>query len=377
MKDRAIVILGGYGTAGRLIALWLLRKTDAKLVIAGRDIEHAEIFAGELNSEFPGERARAEKVDASDPRQLRRSFHDARMVLVASSTSMFTDVIVGAALDSQIDYIDIQYSSSKVAYLKSISRRIEELGLCFITDGGFHPGLPGVMVRWAGNEFDKIEKAVVTSLIRIDWKRLDVGKATIEELLTGIEDYDSSAFIEGRWRKPSFFSSSGYLREDFGAPFGKRYCAPMFLEEMRSLPELYPSLRNAGFYVGGFNWFVDYFVFPVAMVAMKLWPQFSMRASSALMRFGVRRFSRPPYATILKLDAAGLKDGRARELEATLSHEDGYVLTALPIVASLMQYLDGSIRKPGLFTQASIVDPARLIGDMTAMGAVWKVRWKT
>ncbi len=125
------------------------------------------------------------------------------------------------------------------------------------TTGGFHPGLPGVMVRWAANEFDLIEKAIVSSLIRLDWKRLDVGMATVEELLAEMRDYDSSAFVDGKWKKASPFTIRDYLSEDFGPPFGRKYCAPMFLEEMRPFPELYRSLKSAGFYVGGFNWFVD------------------------------------------------------------------------------------------------------------------------
>jgi hypothetical protein len=52
----------------------------------------------------------------------------------------------------------------------------------------------------------------------------------------------------------------------------------------------------------------------------------------------------------------------------TLSHPDGYQFTAIPVAACLLQYLDGSIRKPGLWTQANLVDPARFFRDVERMG---------
>jgi saccharopine dehydrogenase (NAD+, L-lysine-forming) len=44
------------------------------------------------------------------------------------------------------------------------------------------------------------------------------------------------------------------------------------------------------------------------------------------------------------------------------------MFTAIPVVACLLQVLDDSARKPGLWTQAHIVEPARLVRDMQRMG---------
>jgi hypothetical protein len=56
-----------------------------------------------------------------------------------------------------------------------------------------------------------------------------------------------------------------------------------------------------------------------------------------------------------------------------LEHKDEYLLTAAPTVACLLQYLDGSIRKPGLWFQANVVEPNRFFEDMARMGLPLKV----
>jgi len=368
MTDKVFLILGGYGNTGRLITRLLLQETDVRLVIAGRNIEKAKTTAAEFNRDFPGERVTPGYADASDVASLKTVFQGVDLVVVASSTVKFTRQVAKTALEENLDYLDVLFSTKKIAVLKSMSTEIEMACRCFITDGGFHPGLPAALVRYAALGFDRLEKAQVGSVIKQDWKGLAVENATMDELLEELNDFQMVFYKGGQWKKASLVSTADYLKMDFGREFGMQWCAPMLLEEMRTLPELFPSLQETGFFVGGFNWFVDWVVMPLALAALKISPRRSLRPMGKLMRWGLNVFSKPPYATMLKVEASGLKDGAARARQVTIYHPDGYVFTAVPVVACLLQYLDGSFQKPGLWTQALIVDPTRLMKDMERLG---------
>lgn len=295
-------------------------------------------------------------------------FNGVDIVVVASSTTQYTQQIASSALVAGVDYLDIQYSPQKVAVLHSMAGQIQQAGRCFITDGGFHPGLPAWMVRYAAQSFDQLETARVGSVIKENWKHLQVEESTVIELVELFNDFEMLTFKAGTWKKANMLSTADFIRMDFGGAFGRQYCAPMMLEEMRALPAMFPTLTHTGFYVGSFNWFTDWVIVPIAMIAMKLNPKAAVKPMGQWMYWGLKTFSKPPYGTLLRVEATGTRDGETKRMAVTVSHPDGYLFTAIPVAACLLQYLDGSIATPGLWLQALAVEPARFMRDMQRMG---------
>lgn len=372
MAYRKLLILGGYGTTGRLLAAYLLQETELELVLAGRTRSKAEAVAARLNAAFPGSRVSTAYADAATVDSLREPFAAVDAVVVASSTAAHARTVAGAALVARSDYLDVQYAAAKTQALHQLGPAIREAGCCFVTDGGFHPGLPAALVRHMAPCFDRLEKANVASVIKIDWSALQLSETTMIEFVQEFLDFQALVLRQGQWQQLGLLAMMMPRTFDFGDIFGRSYCVPMFLEELRALPTLFPGLQETGFYVGGFNWFADWFISPLVVAGLKVAPRRGLRPLARLFHWSLKAFSRPPYGTLLKVDAEGIKEGKPQQKALSLYHEDGYHLTAIPVVATILQLLDGSARKPGLFYQAHIVEPARLLTDMARMGVTVK-----
>lgn len=368
MPTKSILILGGYGNTGLAIARLLLKWTDAKLALAGRSQSRAVETAAELNAEYEDIRVSGIKVDAASEKELKRALVGVDLLVVASSTAKYAHEVALATLASGVDYLDIQYSTAKLRTLQALADEIEQEGRCFITDGGFHPGLPAALVRYAADNIGQLERAVVGCALKVDWEGYSVGDETAEEFVSEMLEYQSLMCRDGQWRKASMWRLKDFLRLDYGEPFGRLYAMPMMLEEMRALPEMIPSLKETSFCITGFNWFVDWVVFPIGMLAMKLGPESIRRPVGRLTFRSMDKFSKPPYGIVLQLEASGQHAGQPKELMLRITHEDGYFLTAAPTVACIRQYLDGSALKPGLHFMAHIMDPARMLKDIEQMG---------
>ena len=370
---QSVLILGGYGVTGGLLARLLLRESAVEVILAGRSLAKAEAAAAALAGVFGEGRASARAADAADPASLDAAFGGVDLVAVCSSTLEHVYTVANAALRAGADYFDLQLSTAKkFAALERLRGQIEVEGRCFITDGGIHPGLSAALIRALEPAFGRLERADAAGLLRADWKAYDVSPVTVEELIAEFKDYRVEALRDGAWTKVAWRAAQ--RRVDFGPYFGTYPCYLMYLEELRRLPGVIPGLRDCGFYVSGFNRVVDLVLMPLGMVVMKVAPTRLGPPYSRLLVWGLRAFQKPPFGVVWQVDADGTApeagDVGARPLNVRLRliHEDGYFLTAAAAAACLLQYLDGSIRIPGVHLQALAVEPRRFLDDLQRLG---------
>ena len=279
-----IVILGGYGYAGRLLAAHLLERSGAEIVLAGRHLEKAQAYAEKLNAGFrqtspvytgpqpAGERVSAVRADAASMQDLRLALAGADLLVVAAPVTQHADTVVHAALGAGVDYLDIQLSAQKLALLRSLAPEIERSGRCFITEAGFHPGLPAAMVRAAAAQLDRLDAAIVGGYLNIG--RQTPYSEAVDELMEAFVDYQAQVFKDGSWTKPGSWSTR---RIDFGREIGERRCVSMFFEELRDLPVMIPTLRETGFYISETHWLVDWVITAIVFAGLKIAPRRGIR----------------------------------------------------------------------------------------------------
>ncbi|HOE41472.1 MAG TPA: saccharopine dehydrogenase NADP-binding domain-containing protein [Rhodoferax sp.] len=368
MRPQKLLILGGYGNAGLAIARLLAKVGDLQIVLAGRRIQCAANAARQMDAEFGTDRFSGLEVNAANRDSLLAAFRQVDLVIVAASTIEHTKVVAEAALEAGIDYLDVQISvKAKHQALESLRERIRTAELCFITDGGFRPGIPAAMVRYAARQMPGLESAAVASAFQVNWRDRAFSSSSAVEFTDELKSFSPRVLKDGVWQSASL---RAYPQVDFGPPFGIKYCAPMFMEEFRELPDLIPTLRNTGFYSSGLGGFVDYILIPLAFGLLALSPEGSRHWIGRLMEWGLKHTTHPPYGAVLQMDARGPKCA----LRMTVSHADAYLVTAAPTVACLLQYFDGSLRKPGLWKQATLVEPVQFFDDLTRLGLDVKVQ---
>lgn len=353
-----IFILGGYGGTGKPLARHLLKQTDARLILAGRKLDKAKAFVDELNDP----RVTPARVDASDPASLASSLHGVDICLVAAPTTAHTGQVARACLNAGVDYLDVQFGDAKNASLHALEPEILKSGRCFVTEAGYHPGLPSALVRYAATHLDSVESALTAGYINMAPAPYT---EAVDELMEAFKGFDGRVFKNGAWTKRGKYEIRKF---DFGAGIGEKTCYSMFFEELRGLPEMFPTLKETGFYIASTNLLVDALITPLVMLGLKLFPKRGIRPLGKVVWWSMFGSSRPPYRLVLSAQVKGHRNGEPAKVKVSIEHSDGYELTAIPVVALIQQYLDGSARKPGLWMMGHLAEPVRLMRDMKAMG---------
>jgi len=352
-----IGILGGTGQAGRRIARLLARETECDIALLGRDKTKLERTRQEI-AEATGKKCLCVVCDASKPSDVSAALAGMDLLIIALSSAAHLENILNAAIDAHVDCLDILLSSAeKHALLKSKRDAILKSGICYITDGGYHPGLPAAMVRWAENVCPGLTRAEVYGVFSVDWASVPTAHETMVDFVRELSRMKGETFSGGKWIQN--WNNIKYLNIQ---KTGRKIFYPMELDEMRLLPGTLPRLRDLGFFIAGFGLMIDWVVMPTVLVAVKIVPAalpwIARYFDRALKRFGGKR------------NAADLwlrGEGASGKIALRLSYPDAYEFTALPVVACVKQYLDAD-KRAGVWHQAHYVVPARFFDDLKNMG---------
>jgi hypothetical protein len=193
-----IAILGGYGNTGLRLARILATSGHAGVMLLGRDDARLRAAADRV-----GREARRQvtwrAADASSGPSLRAALEGASLLVVASSTTAHAATVARTALEAGVDYLDTRLSiRTKHGALEALRPAVEKRGLCFITDGGFHPGVPGATVRYAALRLPSLTTANVGGSFNLPWASVGFSADSQAEFVAELRDMNNSAF--SRWR---------------------------------------------------------------------------------------------------------------------------------------------------------------------------------
>ncbi|MBU1678110.1 MAG: hypothetical protein KKD86_04540, partial [Bacteroidetes bacterium] len=109
-------------------------------------------------------------------------------------------------------------------------------------------------------------------------------------------------------------------------------------------------------------------IFPLIMLSQIIRKGSLRHFWAKMLIWGINNFSRSEEGIVFILHAKGSKDGKRQEISFLAEHNSAYDFTVIPVIAFLKQYIEGSLRKPGLWMMGHIVNPDRMFTDMEKMG---------
>src|SRR3989337_2243395 len=143
-----IVVLGGAGIIGRVIALDLARD-DIEIVIGDRDLAGAERTAQQV-----GKRARAVQIDVTDVEALAKVLRGAA-VCVNSTLYYYNLDVMRACLKAKVNYLDLGGLFHVTRQQLELDRDFRDGGLTAVLGLGSCPGVANVQAGWLGGGVER------------------------------------------------------------------------------------------------------------------------------------------------------------------------------------------------------------------------------
>jgi hypothetical protein len=226
---RTIIVLGGYGAYGRLIAEQLAVEPRVQLVVAGRDASKAADAARVLNAD-------AAQCDATDPASLRAAIADAFLVINAAGPFQAEDYRVpSACIEAGCNYIDLGDGRHYVAGVGRIHAAARERGVFVCLGASTTPAVTSAAVAALRSGLGRI-RAIRIALNAGNMN--PAGVSTIASILTYV------GLPVRVWHNRQWFSLNGWGEGEFAhfpVPVGRRRVQLCDVPDL----ELFPGLFGA------------------------------------------------------------------------------------------------------------------------------------
>ena len=160
LKDTDILITGGYGTVGRLVAADLAPDYPGRLVVAGRSAEKAEQLAAEL-----GHGIRGRRIDVGDPASVEAALGGVSVVL--SCIAQPEPHLLGAAIARGLAYTDIAPHLITRRPTEDMKAEALRTGARIVLGAGLAPGISSLLARLGADRLGAVESVEVGVLLSV------------------------------------------------------------------------------------------------------------------------------------------------------------------------------------------------------------------
>jgi hypothetical protein len=358
-----VLLLGGYGNFGTLIARRLSREPDLAVVVAGRSEHKARALAGELNAAWA-------KVDIFA--DLDGRLKDLKPDILIHTSGPFQEqgyAVAEACIRNGVHYLDLADGREFVAEIGRLDEAARAAGVLVVSGASSVPGLTSaVLAKYAG-EFEALEA-------------IDFGISTAQQTGRGLA---TTRAVLGYAGKPFKTLIGGQMRDVYGwqdlrwrkfRDLGRRALGNCDVPDLALLPRLVPGIMTVRFRAGlelpALHLGLWMLTWPVRLGVVP-----NLRgAAPALLRMSrlFDRFGTDDSGFYMEMTgrAPGGQTGQVT-FELTARGGDGLMIPCTPAVVLALKLAKGEMKQRGATACVGLLDLDDILGELRPLRISWQV----
>jgi len=343
---KRILILGGYGTFGKLIAEGLAVRNGIEILLGGRNMDKAgqacrELAKGKCVAKISPARVDIQNTAFVD--DLKQLAPD--LVIHTAGPFQGQDYTVPlACIEAGCHYIDLADDRRFVCDIGKLNERARSSNVLVVTGASSVPGLTSTVIDFFLKEFSRLD---LIDFCIVPGYKTERGAATIQGILS-YTGHPYRVFMDNAWQAVYGWMSPRQL--DLGGVLGQRWLANVDIPDLELFPARYRPVRTVRFQAG-----IELSVLHLAMVGM------AWLAKAGMVR-NWARYIRPVYWLSRLFDGFGTDvggmrihlqglgtDGQPKSIKWTLIAKNGigpYIPTLSTIILA-GKLIDNTLTEPG------------------------------
>jgi len=239
------MVLGGYGLFGGQIVKNLYLTTDAKIYVAGRNINKASDFIRSINRSSTAASLKAAQIDVQDTRFIDQIVTmDINLIIHTCGPYQGANYAVAEACSNAgIHYIDLADGREFVCNINQLDELAKTNQTLIISGVSSVPGLSSTVINEYQNQFSHLEHIKIYIL---PGNKTPRGLATIQSILS----YVGKPFRI--WKNNTWQTIYGWQdmeKVELNA-LGKRWAANCNVPDLDLIPKEYPEISTVSFKAG-------------------------------------------------------------------------------------------------------------------------------
>ncbi len=349
---KEILIVGGYGTVGRRIAVDLAPDYPDRIVVAGRSLEEARQLAAQL-----GHGVRARRVDVDDPASIEATLEGVGVVV--SCIDQREPHLLRAAIAHGLAYTDITPHLMQRRPTEAMKAEAVQTGARILLGAGLAPGISNMLARLGADRVGAVESVVSNILLSVG----DVyGPASRSYI---VEEIALPYFVLVDGRQQPVRALVGAARVPFPSPIGWRtaYLFPfsdqVFFPETLGARTAFARLTLNPAWLGGLM---------SALVRLRV-PALMRRRAGAQERFDrLMGWLQGKYTGLDWYSVVMEVRGSCGFVRASLIGRVQAAGTAIGAAALTRALVEGEVERPGICFAEQVVPPGPFFERLAARG---------